>query len=235
MSLQAEAPPFVPREPSAATTDAGAGSSRPGGRKRHNRRAPAAATQTDGANSAAPPSGGRASAPARSLQQLQAADASQARVGNVSANTNGDNASQGAAPKARRRRPPKVKVPTRTEDEANGAAGSSQGDATPSSTPNPSRRKKQFGARLTDGASPAFTRSPAPHMTSTPISTADMDLTTRLIHSFTHKEDGLDCPICFASIHPAQPIWSCSPGENTESCCWTTFHLKCIRSWAEKS
>ncbi|KAF8309054.1 hypothetical protein DL93DRAFT_2063347 [Clavulina sp. PMI_390] len=62
-----------------------------------------------------------------------------------------------------------------------------------------------------------------------------MDLTTRLIHSFTHKDDALDCPICFNSIHPAQPIWSCSLSSETDTCCWGTFHLKCIRSWAAKS
>ena len=62
-----------------------------------------------------------------------------------------------------------------------------------------------------------------------------------------------DCLICFAPIHPAQPVWSCSPpmpvsavsddesgkdaarAVETAQCCWTTFHLKCIRSWASKS
>ena len=67
--------------------------------------------------------------------------------------------------------------------------------------------------------------------------TESQDLTTRLIYSFTHKDDALDCPICFNSIHPAQPIWSCSPNsaENADTYCWTSFHLKCIRPWASKS
>lgn len=51
-----------------------------------------------------------------------------------------------------------------------------------------------------------------------------------------------DCVICFSSIHPAQPTWSCSPSvpisppEGAEvQYCWNTFHLKCIRSWSQKS
>jgi transcriptional repressor NF-X1 len=46
------------------------------------------------------------------------------------------------------------------------------------------------------------------------------------------------------SVHREQPIWSCSPSittilphdaEGPPQYCWTTFHLKCIRSWASKS
>jgi transcriptional repressor NF-X1 len=57
-----------------------------------------------------------------------------------------------------------------------------------------------------------------------------------------------DCPICFNPIHPAQPTWSCSPSipivlkdqsiDGTSAApqyCWSTFHLKCIKPWAEKS
>ncbi|KAF9220771.1 hypothetical protein BS17DRAFT_713315 [Gyrodon lividus] len=52
-----------------------------------------------------------------------------------------------------------------------------------------------------------------------------------------------DCPICFNPIRPEQPTWSCSLSTRTladdnqeeSHCCWTTFHLKCIRSWADKS
>ena len=52
-----------------------------------------------------------------------------------------------------------------------------------------------------------------------------------------------DCPICFSSIRPDQAIWSCSPstpliqnGQNEPSqYCWTSFHVKCIHSWADKS
>ncbi|KZT70504.1 hypothetical protein DAEQUDRAFT_708602 [Daedalea quercina L-15889] len=78
------------------------------------------------------------------------------------------------------------------------------------------------------------------------------DLTSRLIYELSTPPFP-DCLICFAPIHPAQPTWSCSPSNpiaatdddasgsegrragETAQCCWTTFHLKCIRSWAAKS
>ncbi len=79
------------------------------------------------------------------------------------------------------------------------------------------------------------------------------DLTSTLIFDLSTPPYP-DCLICFAAIHPAQPTWSCSPlipissatddettkdetrlRPETSRCCWTTFHLKCIRSWASKS
>lgn len=63
------------------------------------------------------------------------------------------------------------------------------------------------------------------------------DLTSRLIAAL-RTPPYPDCPICFSAIYPAQPIWSCSPSIpviGQEQYCWTTFHLKCIRSWAGKS
>ncbi|KAH9926706.1 uncharacterized protein B0H18DRAFT_1084937 [Fomitopsis serialis] len=79
------------------------------------------------------------------------------------------------------------------------------------------------------------------------------DLTSRMIYELSTPPFP-DCLICFAPIHPAQPTWSCSPSNpistvpdddasasetrragETAQCCWTTFHLKCIRSWAAKS
>ncbi|KAH8097069.1 hypothetical protein BXZ70DRAFT_974531 [Cristinia sonorae] len=80
------------------------------------------------------------------------------------------------------------------------------------------------------------------------------DLTSTLIHSLK-VPPFRDCLICFAAIRPFEPIWSCSsssptsPGSDGEKddqkdpvsgnvnaqCCWTPFHLKCIRQWASKS
>lgn len=100
------------------------------------------------------------------------------------------------------------------------------------------RARKQFGAQLTSAtpAQPASTSNQrAPKPKAPPVDLDGLDLTSRLIHSFTHKDDALDCPICFNSIHPAQPIWSCSLSSENTSCCWGTFHLKCIRNWAAKS
>jgi hypothetical protein len=71
--------------------------------------------------------------------------------------------------------------------------------------------------------------------------TAD-DLTSKLIHDL-RTPPYLDCAICFNSIRPHEPTWSCSPstpvmpteGSQQTQCCWATFHLKCVRSWASKS
>lgn len=90
-----------------------------------------------------------------------------------------------------------------------------------------SNRRGQFGARLTHSARPtSSTRSKSPP--------PDSDLTTRLIHSLKTPPYP-DCPICFNPLHPAQPIWCCSLDSNVSSCCWTPFHLKCIKDWAKKS
>lgn len=70
------------------------------------------------------------------------------------------------------------------------------------------------------------------------------DLTSRLTYAF-RTPPYPDCPICFSPIHPSQHIWSCSPSipvicsddveSDEQQYCWTTFHVKCIGSWATKS
>ncbi|KAE9400334.1 hypothetical protein BT96DRAFT_965353 [Gymnopus androsaceus JB14] len=68
------------------------------------------------------------------------------------------------------------------------------------------------------------------------------DLTSNLIRELS-KPPYLDCLICLSAIHPAQPTWSCSllipmqdeDAEHHSQYCWTTFHLKCIKEWSEKS
>jgi transcriptional repressor NF-X1 len=101
-------------------------------------------------------------------------------------------------------------------------------------------RRQQFGARLTDGGSQAT----APISEPVPPPPTSGDLTSRLIYSLTHKEDAVDCPICFNPVHPSQPIWSCTPppinplddaSTAPVTCCWTIFHMKCIKEWARKS
>lgn len=118
-----------------------------------------------------------------------------------------------------------------------GAAGhrldeSSAGEAEPSTANRPppqSSRRRQFGSKLTGQAD-------SQSQGATDV-TETGDLTERLITSMSRRgnEESIDCPICFISIHPAQPTWSCAPSEQTAVCCWTTFHLKCVRSWASKS
>ncbi|KAF8198478.1 hypothetical protein BJ912DRAFT_951515 [Pholiota molesta] len=68
------------------------------------------------------------------------------------------------------------------------------------------------------------------------------DLTSILIRDLSTPPYP-DCPICFSAIRPEQAIWSCSPSisivtssdAQVPQYCWTSFHVKCIRSWAEKS
>ncbi|OCB86474.1 hypothetical protein A7U60_g6367 [Sanghuangporus baumii] len=114
-------------------------------------------------------------------------------------------------------------------------------------------RRKQINAKLTSadadnssekGAAPTSVRTHRRNEAAKPDT-----LTNRLIDSL-RTPPYADCPICFNSIHPAQPIWSCSPsGQQVSSsaandsdetprdtqCCYTPFHLKCIKSWASKS
>ncbi|KAL5521524.1 FAP1 [Sanghuangporus sanghuang] len=114
-------------------------------------------------------------------------------------------------------------------------------------------RRKQINAKLTStdadnssekGAAPTSVRTRRRNEAAKPDT-----LTNRLIDSL-RTPPYADCPICFNSIHPAQPIWSCSPSGQQASlsaandsdetprdtqCCYTPFHLKCIKSWASKS
>jgi transcriptional repressor NF-X1 len=110
-------------------------------------------------------------------------------------------------------------------------------------------RRAKFNARLTDVQHDPH--APAPRQDRVPYThpaLTEGDLTSTLINDL-RTPPYPDCPICFNAIHPGQPSWSCSPstaiasdngeelepGSESARCCWTTFHLKCIRSWASKS
>lgn len=113
------------------------------------------------------------------------------------------------------------------------------------------RRGAKFNSAFTaDAAGSAAGKRPQhrhPKYTNQNIPDGD-DLTSTLIRGLS-VAPYMDCAICFNAIHPAQPTWSCSPSipvlSNTSTdytssttepqYCWTTFHHKCIRSWAEKS
>jgi transcriptional repressor NF-X1 len=114
--------------------------------------------------------------------------------------------------------------------------------------PQANRRGAKFNATLTESSVEAAPSSDSTKQFHKYKGSAPKgnDLTSTLIHALSTPPYP-DCPICFAAIHPAQPTWSCSPSHNTRAsdddsnenvssqCCWTTFHLKCIRSWASKS
>lgn len=155
-------------------------------------------------------------------------------------------------PRRPQRRPPTVEPAPSTST------------APPSHQPRPSRRSK-FKATLTEtpqaqtSASapqhevPAENPEPKPKPKPRPNprrareQPSGDDLTSTLTHAL-RTPPFPDCPICFNSIRPENPTWSCSPptGTSTEvhaedkdaegsHCCWNTFHLKCIRAWAEKN
>jgi transcriptional repressor NF-X1 len=106
-------------------------------------------------------------------------------------------------------------------------------------------RRSRFGAGLTQ---PEPSESTTPHTPRKNQGKALLsnhegdDLTSTLIRGLTLSPYH-DCPICFSSVRPDQAIWSCSPSspliqngqKEPSQYCWTSFHVKCIRSWADKS
>jgi len=108
-------------------------------------------------------------------------------------------------------------APNATPEQTNSAESSSQ-----SAAPQQHKRPQQ-----TPKAKTKFAAVDAP----IPVA---QDLTTRLTESMC-KSPYADCPICFNEIHPLQPTWSCAISEETNRCCWTVFHNKCIVAWSKKS
>lgn len=109
----------------------------------------------------------------------------------------------------------------------------------------PRSRRSRFNGKITqpteDQGPSRSSPTPKPKPKHPRGPTGD-DLTSTLTRSL-RTAPYLDCPICFNPVRPEHPTWSCSPPQDSFSedekerlqCCWTTFHLKCIRSWAEKS
>ncbi|KAI0938639.1 hypothetical protein AcV5_000275 [Taiwanofungus camphoratus] len=160
--------------------------------------------------------------------------------------------------------PPQLSEASTPTSIARAEAGMSGQPSGPQSRIRRNRRAERFNSALTETtptpqtqtvqAKPGDSRPSEKYRSTAPK--AD-DLTSRLKHELG-TPPYLDCLICFAAIHPGQPTWSCLPsmpvtaagddgadgadgagnehraGE-TAQCCWTTFHLKCIRSWAVKS
>ena len=114
------------------------------------------------------------------------------------------------------------------------------------SVPPKSGRRAKFGATLTQPGSssksnPTISNRPQGDLNPKRLPGGD-DLASSLIRNLSTPPYP-DCPICFSSIRPEQAIWSCSPSipivtsseAQVQQYCWTSFHVKCIRSWAEKS
>ena len=106
-------------------------------------------------------------------------------------------------------------------------------------------RRANFGANLTQPGSSKSKRivsnKPRGDRQAKGLPGGD-DLASSLIRNLSTPPYP-DCPICFSAIRPEQAIWSCSPSipivtsseAQVQQYCWTSFHVKCIRSWAEKS
>jgi len=113
-------------------------------------------------------------------------------------------------------------------------------DLPTASAPSNSRRSNFRGKLTSDDSQSVDGPSTASDKYRTNLPQGD-DLTSSLIRSLSTPPYP-DCPICFVSIHPAQPTWSCSPsipvilsGDGPAQYCWTSFHTKCIKAWAAKS
>lgn len=148
-----------------------------------------------------------------------------------------------------------AKPPDRLGNDANTLIDDSKnGGGSESKTTHPEGGKPRRGGRFNAGLT-----EPKPSSDSAPATKPSVKYRSRKTHPAEAVADDLtsifihalrtppypDCPICFSAIHPAQPTWSCSPSipivradntsANDQQYCWTTFHVKCIGSWASKS
>jgi transcriptional repressor NF-X1 len=128
--------------------------------------------------------------------------------------------------------------------------GNNGGTSRPAPNLRSGRRGAKFSGGLTDPSSANSISAPSslPPKKHRNAGPEHDDLASTLIYAL-RTPPYPDCPICFSPIHPGQPTWSCSPsipissgadtddqkGNDNGQCCWTTFHVKCIREWARKS
>ncbi|KAI6120077.1 hypothetical protein EDD17DRAFT_1012168 [Pisolithus thermaeus] len=115
----------------------------------------------------------------------------------------------------------------------------------------PQPRRRAFNPKLTQPPEPRAVSesSSGPRRTRRSLdSPTGADLTSTLTRAL-RTPPYPDCLICFSSVRPEHPTWSRSPpkpslrtdpqlddpDKERSQCCWTTFHLKCIRVWADKS
>ncbi|KAG5730851.1 hypothetical protein E4T56_gene16109 [Termitomyces sp. T112] len=146
-------------------------------------------------------------------------------------------------------RPTLAPKSTKSRNNGTSASETTKDEDIGSAPPHPSsgapRRGAKFGASLTD-SQPVSASKPRNRYRRNAVPTEPIgeDLTSRLIHHL-RTPPYPDCPICFNTIHPAQPTWSCSPSipvirspedeGQEQQYCWTTFHVKCIGEWASKN
>ncbi|EJD48338.1 hypothetical protein AURDEDRAFT_86187 [Auricularia subglabra TFB-10046 SS5] len=178
--------------------------------------------------------GGRGGAPGDESRQQHAEKPRRARSPQRQEPGAGSGASDAGIKPASKRQPRnKQNRPDAGPSQQPSVTGGSADEQSGEPRPKP---RKTFGAKLTTGAASGAASAPSSsssksHVVAHPQAT---DLTNRLAQGLS-VPPYTDCAICFNAIHPAQPTWSCSPSTEATACCWTTFHLKCIRPWALKS
>lgn len=128
----------------------------------------------------------------------------------------------------------------RTPHSARGRPTNSQGqDPTP---PGQRRRAARFNPALSEPTASVTGKADVPAQASGGNSSRKRtrappgdDLTSILTFALSNPPFP-ECMICFNPMLPGHPSWSCSPKEEKDAqSCWNTFHLKCIKPWAEKS
>ncbi len=153
---------------------------------------------------------------------------------------------------ARRPRPPGDAQPRDPADhppkkegnrrKANFGSGLTQTDAPADDRPLEKRKNPQHRGDNPDGTTTATgSRRPQEKRRANHLPQGD-DLTSSLIRQLSTPPYP-DCSICFSAIRPDHAIWSCSPSipiitsseTQVQQFCWSSFHVKCIRSWADKS
>lgn len=126
---------------------------------------------------------------------------------------------------------------------ANFGSGLTQLDSELINNKSEDKRKHAPNAQNTheNSATPIPSRRSQPKRKPSNLPQGD-DLTSSLIRQFSTPPYP-DCAICFSSIRPDHAIWSCSPSipiitsseTQIQQYCWSSFHIKCIRAWADKS
>lgn len=132
----------------------------------------------------------------------------------------------------------------RTPHTARGRPSNSQSqDSTSPATPRQGRRAARFNPALSEPTAQSVTSKADPSAQGSGGNSSRKrtrappgdDLTSILTFALSNPPFP-ECMICFNPILPSHPSWSCSPKEEKDAqSCWNTFHLKCIKPWAEKS
>ncbi|KAJ7039810.1 hypothetical protein C8F04DRAFT_996217 [Mycena alexandri] len=227
--------PAADRPPAPARSEPGTNSGR-GNNRRNNQRAQDGNPRRGGQNANGNPRAPRAQDPNGNprLQDSNATGQSRPR------GDRGDRGNRARPPRNGNGQPPPNEA-NPNPDASHSQNWRAQGGSD-SSAPAPRRgRGSKFNTGLTTDDAASSAPNPPRARQAKPAAPVADDLTS-ILTAALRTPPYPDCPICFSAVHPAQPTWSCSPSlpvldtaSTEEHCCYTTFHLKCVRAWASKS